>query len=51
MLTCVNTSKVFGLSPRAVMALLRHTNPRTQECYDEDDVEILRVATSKIRYG
>jgi integrase len=44
-------AKSWGLGPLEVQAILRHTSVKTQEWYDEEDVEVLRLATSKIRFG
>ena len=44
-------AKAFGVSPRALQALLRHTSEKTQEYYDEDDTEILRECLSGISFA
>jgi integrase len=49
---CIGTlAKSWGLGPLEVQSLLRHTSVQTQKWYDEEKVESLRPAVSKIRYG
>jgi len=44
-------AKSWGLGPLEVQALLRHSNPKTQEWYDCERTESLRPAVSRIRYA
>ncbi len=43
-------AKAWGLGPLELQALLRHSSVKTQEWYDEADVEVLRSATAKITF-
>lgn len=44
-------AKGWGLGPLELKAILRHTSVKTQAWYDEADVDELRPAIAKIRYG
>jgi len=43
-------AKSWGFSQLELKALLRHTNVRTQDWYDEEDVEVLRPAADKVAF-
>jgi len=43
-------ARSWGIGPRGLMALLRHTNLQTQDWYDEDDLDLLREDVRKIRF-
>jgi integrase len=49
--TIATLASGWGLGPLAVQALLRHTTVTTQEWYRQPDLEGLRAAAEKIRYG
>lgn len=48
--TIGTNAKAWGLGQLELKSILRHTNTKTQEFYDEEDLEILRHATSKIDF-
>ena len=48
--TAGTLAKQWGFSQLELKALLRHTSVQTQRYYDEDDVEVLRPAVSRIQF-